>query len=38
MTSLIVAYIVKSLWWIIPSLVILGGTGIVEWKNEHQKR
>lgn len=30
MTAIITAYIVKSLWWIIPSVLVLTIAGIVE--------
>lgn len=33
MTEMIVAYFVKSLWWIIPCVVVLLGTAIVEHRN-----
>lgn len=33
MTEMIVQYIVKSLWWIIPCIAVLLGTAIVEAKD-----
>ena len=31
--EMITAYILKSLWWIIPTVAILIGVGITEWRN-----
>ena len=38
MTSMIVAYIIKSLWWIIPSVAVLVVVGIVERIDADQTR